>query len=370
MAGTSWAMVLEHFDQPLVIRELSIPTLEAGQILVKIAAAGICGSDVHIWRGKDPRVLRPMILGHEGIGEISTIRGKKVSVGGKKLKVGQRILWSPAVVCGKCYWCTQAEQPELCLYGWAYGIHRSLGQPTYLNGCYSQYTVLDAQTDVFLIEDNDIDPAVFVAASCSGATVAHGIDLCPPREGDVVVVQGPGPLGLFAVAFARDMGASAIVVIGGTEQRLELCRIFGATMVLNRKETSIDERAAAIFELTDGRGADWVIEAVGRPSVYKEGLRLVRRGGTYVSVGVGMPLGSIELDLYKDIALKNLHLQGVWGSHTKHTEMALQLVQKYPEHFSQLVTHRFPLEDATKALQVVQAREGVKTVLVPELAES
>jgi len=358
-------MVLEAFNEPLRSREIEIPELKDGQVLVRITAAGICGSDVHMWTGKDPRTPRPMILGHEGVGEVAEVRGEKRSVDGKRLQPDDRILWNRGVVCGECYYCTRAGEPGLCPERWVYGIHRSSTVPPYLNGCYSEYVILDPKTDVFLIEDADVDPAVLVPASCSGATVAHGFDLCPPREGDVVVVQGPGPLGLFCVAFAGDYGASEIVVIGGTEGRLRMCQDLGATRILNRRERSEQERLEAIQALTDGRSADWVIEAVGTPEVYREGIDLLRRGGSYVSVGVGAPTGAIELDLYRDIETKNLRLQGVWVSHTKHTKMAMDLILRRKELFGNLVTHRFGLEQATEALETVHRKQAVKAVLVP-----
>ena len=364
------AMVLEAFNEPLVARELDVPKLEAGQVLARITAAGICGSDVHMWTGKDPRTPRPMILGHEGVGEVVDVEGAKRSVEGQPLRAGQAILWNRGVVCGKCYWCTRADQPGLCPDRWVYGIHRSIREPTYLNGCYSEYIVLDAETDVFTIPQ-EVDPAVLVPASCSGATMAHGIELCPPKAGDVVVVQGPGPLGIFAVAFAREKGASEIVVIGGTpdrlqdRERLEMCRTMGATTVLNRRAFRIEERRQQVLDRTDGRGADLVIDAVGHPEVIREGIALTRRGGTYLSVGAGAPVGTVELDIYRDLEVKNLRLQGVWVSHTKHTKQAMDLILSDPERFGTLVTHRFPLEEATDALRVVQARKAVKAVLIP-----
>ena len=365
MASVSRAMVLEAFDEPLRLREIEIPELGDGQVLVRMAAAGICGSDVHMWTGKDPRTPRPMILGHEGVGEVAEVRGEKCSVDGRRLKAGDPILWNRGVVCGTCYFCTRAGEPGLCPERWVYGIHRSLATPPHLNGCYSEYVVLDPKTDIFAIDDPDVDPAVLVPASCSGATVAHGFDLCPPREGDVVVVQGPGPLGLFCVAFARNYGASEIVVIGGTEGRLRMCGDLGATKILNRRKTSERERKSEIDALTDGRGADWAIEAVGTPEAYREGIDLLRRGGAYVSVGVGAPAGTIELDLYKDIETKNLRLQGVWVSHTKHTKMAMDLILSRKRLFANLVTHRFGLEGATEALETVRRKQAVKAVLIP-----
>jgi threonine dehydrogenase-like Zn-dependent dehydrogenase len=364
------AIILAAFNEPLAARELDIPKLEVGQVLVRITAAGICGSDVHMWTGKDPRTPRPMILGHEGVGEVVDVAGMKRSVEGEPLGAGQAILWNRGVVCGKCYWCTRADQPGLCPERWVYGIHRSIHQPTFLNGCYSEYIVLDAGTDIFTIP-KEVDPAVLVPASCSGATMAHGIELCPPQEGDVVVVQGPGPLGIFAVAFARERGAKEIVVIGGApdrlldQERLEMCRTMGATTLLNLKNLSMEDRRQVVLDRTDGRGADLVIDAVGHPAVTREGMALTRRGGAYLSVGVATPVGTLELDLYQDIALKSLHFQGVWVSHTRHTKQAMDLILSDPERFGTLITHRFPLEEATEALKIVQARKAVKAVLIP-----
>ena len=365
MNEKSQGMVLEQFNHPLQLRAIEIPPLQSGQILARITAAGICGSDVHMWTGKDPRTPLPMILGHEGVGEVVRIGGRRYTVDGTDLKEGQAILWNRGVVCGTCYWCRRAGQPELCPNRWVYGIHRSCEVSPYLNGCYSEYVILDAKTDVFLPEDPDVDPAVLVPASCSGATVAHAFDLCPPDKGDIVLVQGPGPLGIFAVAFAKEFGASEIAVIGGTPERLEICRSFGATTILNRNELSTEERRQAVMALTDGRGVDLAIEAVGQPEVFREGIDLVRRGGAYISVGVGAPAGTIELDLYQDIELKNLRLQGVWVSHSKHTRMAMDLILKHGNLFQRMIAHRLDLKDATGALEIVRARKSIKAVLIP-----
>lgn len=365
MSNTSFAMVLEAFNQPLVGRALKIPTLTDGQILVRITAAGICGSDVHMWTGKDPRTPLPMILGHEGVGEVVRIQGQKRSVDGERLQEGDPVLWNRGVVCGQCYWCTRAGQPWLCPDRWVYGIHRSIHQPTYLNGCYSTYVVLDAKTDLFLLRDHDLDPSMLVPASCSGATVAHAFDLCPPKEGDTILIQGPGPLGIFATCFAKNAGAGDIIVIGGTQERLDICRAFGATLLLNRREQSAEQRKKAVMEVTDGRGVDVTYEAVGHPEVVKEGVALTRRGGSYLSMGFGAPTGSLELDVYHDLEVRDLRLQGVWVSHTKHTRMALDLILRNKDLFRRLITHRFPLRQATEALGVVKRKESIKAVLIP-----
>lgn len=358
------AMVLEQFNQPLALREIEIPALEADQLLIKIDAAGVCGSDVHMWRGEDPRTPLPIILGHEGIGTIVDMNGKKQTVNNEPLQVGDRILWHRGVSCGKCYFCAVLHDPALCQDRKVYGINRSSSEQPFLNGCYSEYIILTAGTDIFKI-DQQIDPALLVAASCSGSTVAHGYDIVPPRFGDTVLIQGPGPLGLFAIAFAKKMGASKVIVIGGSENRLNVCRSFGADIVLNRKETTAEERRETVLSATHGRGADLIVEATGDPSAVHEGLKLARSGGTYLSVGFSQPPGTCGVDFFLEVVRKNLRIQGVWVSSTRHTEQAIKLVCGQPELFASLVTHRYKLTEASQALTAMHQREALKAVLLP-----
>jgi threonine dehydrogenase-like Zn-dependent dehydrogenase len=284
------AMVLEAFNQPLAAREFAIGPLEDGQVLVKITAAGVCGSDVHMWKGEDPRTPLPIILGHEGVGTIIAMKGARKTVEGQPLAEGDSILWHRGVSCNSCYYCAVLHEPWLCQSRHVYGINMSSAAAPHLNGCYSEYVVLRAGTDIFKIAA-DSDPAVLVSASCSGSTVAHAFDIVSPRYGETVLVQGPGPLGLYAAAFAKRLGAARVIVIGGSENRLAMCREFGADIVLNRRQLSLEERREAVLAATGGRGADMVIEAAGDPSAVHEGLRLVRSGGAYLSVGFSQPPG-------------------------------------------------------------------------------
>jgi len=364
MAGRTRITVLEEFNKPLQIREVAIPDLLSGQVLVKVAAAGVCGSDVHMQQGKDPRVPLPITLGHEGVGEIVQINGEKKSALGEKLKAGDMIIWNRGVLCGKCYYCTIAHQPSLCENRWAYGIHRSINVPPYLNGCYAEHIILSENTDILLLDNRD--PAVFVSASCSGATAAHAFECAGVNAGDTVMVQGPGPLGIFLVAFAKTSGASNIVVIGGTQDRLEMCKEFGATHILNRRTCSRDQIREIIMSITHGRGVDVAFEASGSLDAVTDGISLVRTGGTYVSAGFGEPAGSVQFPWFENVIRKNLRIQGVWVSDTRHTLQALRLVQSNYEKFSKMVTHRFRLEDASTALSSVASRQAVKAVLIPD----
>lgn len=356
------AMVLENFRSPLVQKEFEVPALKEGQILVKMEAAGVCGSDVHMWKGEDERTPLPIILGHEGVGRVAAVKGKRTGVRGESLAEGDLILWNRGITCGKCYYCKVLNEPSLCTARKVYGINRSCAEEPYLNGCYARHLILTENTDIFKIE-TPVDPAILVSASCSGATVAHAFDMVSPSVGDTVVIQGPGPLGVFAVAFARSLGASDIIVIGGSENRLEICREFGADLTLNRRTTTVEERRQMVLDRTGGRGADIVVEAVGAPEVVNEGIDLLRMSGCYLTTGFAQFLGHSTLDFYKNVVRKNLRIQGVWVSDTRHTWQAMQLVLKQPSMFEKMITHRFSLEDANRALEAMDSRNALKAVL-------
>ena len=361
----SKAMVLEKFNRPLEMRSFPIPRLKEGEVLVRIKAAGVCGSDVHMWEGRDPRIRLPMIPGHEGVGEIVEVTAGKRDTHGNPLRAGDQVLWNRGVTCGQCYFCKVKMEPSLCPYRWVYGIHTSCADPPYLTGNYAEYLPLDRKVDLFRI-DNVTDLDALVPASCSGATTAHAFDLAGMESGDSVLVQGVGPLGIFSVAFAKSFGASRIIVIGGTEERLKACEGFGATLILNRHTLSREERKEMVMETTHGRGVDVAFEMAGEPAALKESISLVRHGGCCVSAGFGEPHGTIELDCFHDIGRKNLRLQGVWVSDSRHTHMALELMLSRLQDFRKLITHRFPLSKANEAIRVMKTKEAVKAVLLPQ----
>ncbi|HSB04643.1 MAG TPA: zinc-binding dehydrogenase [Thermodesulfobacteriota bacterium] len=360
----SKAMVLEKFNDPLLMRTFPIPRLKEGEILVKVEAAGVCGSDVHQWEGRDPRIRLPMILGHEGVGEIAELQVEKKDVYGTPLRAGDKVLWSRGVTCGHCYFCKVKMEPSLCSHRWVYGIHTTCAEPPYLTGNYAEYLPLDPRVDLFRIE-TDIDLPTLVPASCSGATTAHAFDLANMDSGDSVLIQGVGPLGIFAVAFSRSFGASQIIAIGGTEERLKMCNTFGATLTLNRNKLSKKEREEAVMEVTHGRGVDVAFEMAGELDAMTECISLTRTGGACISAGFAEPRGKMEIDPFQDIGRKNLRLQGVWVSEVRHTHMALQLILSRMKDFKKLITHRFSLAQANDAMRVMKTKEAVKAVLLP-----
>ncbi len=256
------------------------------------------------------------------------------------------------------------KEPSLCTSRRVYGINIGCADAPYLNGCYSQYIILSPETDIFRIEE-EIPSEVLVTASCSGATTAHGFDLIDNCLGQTVLIQGPGPLGIYSIMFAKYLGASEIIVLGGSEMRLELCKEFGATMLLNRKITTKEERFQFVMDKTGGRGVDLVVEAAGASGVVEEGIKLVRPGGTYLSMGFAQPAGVQQVEFYREVVKKNLRIQGVWVSDSSHTFRAMELCRKNADLFSKLVTHRLPLAEANRGLDLMAKKEALKVVLKP-----
>lgn len=359
------AAVLKNFKSPLEIVEFPRPQPSDGQVLARITAAGICGSDVHMWLGEDPRTPLPMILGHEGVGVVEEIGGTKLDVYGRQLKPGDPIIWDRAVVCGECYFCAVKKLPNLCRSRWVYGIHRSCSHPPHLNGCYADHILLVEGTKIISLADwEQLDPAILVSAGCSGATSANAVELADIRIGDSVLIQGAGPLGLYLVGYCKARGASSIIVIEGVKKRLELAERLGANILLDFNTTTPEQRAQAVMDATLGTGVDAAFEAVGRPEPVLEGMKLVRRGGTYLSVGTAVPMGTIPIDLYHDIVFKQVRLQGVWTNDTRHIVEALHLVKNNRQVFADMITHRFPLDRANEALQSMADRSAIKAAIV------
>ena len=357
--------VLTAFKKPLEPREFDLAPLAEGEVRVRVTYAGVCGSDLHMASGEDPRTPLPIILGHEGVGEIVEVRGTKTDVDGRPLAVGRPVLWNRGVVCGECFYCARGEH-HLCTKRFVYGIHRGTAVPPHVNGCYSQYLPLDARTDFFAIDDVPREHhKTLVTASCSGSTAAHAFDHFEPAEGETVVVQGVGPLGCFMVALARDRGAGRIVAIDQAASRLALAKRFGATHTLSIAETTAQERRDAVRSLTDGRGADAVYEAVGKAAVVREGLGLVRPGGRYVTAGFGQPGGTMTWDPFADLVRPDLKMVGVWVSHTRHTRRALDLMKRHLADFAQMVTHTMPLDQVNAAHDLMRCGEAMKVALVP-----
>ena len=379
------ASVLESFNAPLRSREFPIPVPEPGAAVVRTEMAGICGTDVHLWKGELPIAL-PVILGHETVGRIEELgAGLERDWTGQPLAVGDRVAWTSASSCGRCFYCAEKRQPTRCPERRAYGIGYRCDRPPHFLGGYAECHYLRPGVNIFKLPDGVPTEAV-IGAGCALITAIHGVEriciendhgqtgwnksrlpLLPELWREVVVVQGAGPVGISALTVARMAGARTVIVIGGPRQRLDIARRFGADHVISIEEVSTPpERIARVRELTSGFGADVVLECVGHPSAISEGMEMCRDGGKYLVLGHYCDAGELPFNPHR-ITLKQLQVYGSWSSEPRHLKAALDLLEARPDEFpfGSMVTHRFGLDQTNEALATTAKWISAKSVIIP-----
>lgn len=340
--------------------------LEPGAALVRTEMAGICGTDVHLWKGELPISL-PVILGHETVGRIEQLgEGLEKDWTGQPLKIGDRVTWNSAISCGACYYCAEKKQPTRCPHRRAYGIGYQSTQPPHFWGGYAQFHYLRARTTIFKLPD-DLPTEAVIGAGCALITAIHGVERTGINWRDTVVVQGAGPVGLSALAVAKSAGAAKVIVIGGPKHRLQMAKRFGADHVIDLEEDKdAPSRIKAVRELTGGYGADAVLECVGHPSAIGEGMEMCRDGGKYLVLGHYCDAGSVSFNPHV-ITRKQLQVFGSWSSEPRHLKGAIEFLSATQKQFpfAEMVTHRFALEQANEALNTTASWQAAKSVIVP-----
>lgn len=363
------ASVLEQFNAPLVLKSFPVPpTPEPGAILVRTEMAGICGTDVHLWKGELPISL-PVILGHETVGKIEAIGdGVEKDWSGNPLRIGDRVTWHPGTMCGRCYYCAEKHIPTRCVARRAYGISHRCNEPPHFLGGYSELHYLRPGTAIFKLPV-DLPTESVIGAGCALNTAIHGIERTGIEWQDIVVVQGAGPVGIAALAVAKSAGASRVIVIGAPRHRLEMARRFGADDVVDLEQAiTPSARVAAVRELTRGYGADVVLECVGAPTVVVEGMEMCRDGGKYLILGHYCDAGTTAWNPHV-VTRKQLQVFGSWSSEPRHMKAAIEFLRTTQKQFpfADMVSHRFSLHQTNEALATSAAWTSAKSVIVPSL---
>ena len=364
--ATARASVMTDFHKPFATREYPLPgEIEQNAALVKIEMAGVCGTDVHLWKGQ-LAIPRPIILGHETVGVIERLgEGLQTDWTGTELKVGDRITWSAGRLCGHCHHCKVLQQPTRCSNRSAYGISFSSDDAPHFSGGYAEYIYLRPGTAIFKLEG--VSTEMVVGAGCALVTAIHGIERIGLSAGDSVVIQGSGPVGLAALAVAKSLGAGETIVVGGPYERLEVAKAFGADHTIDIDEVpDAGDRLDRVRQLTGGFGADAVIECVGAPAVVAEGFELCRDGGKYLVLGHYGDAGPAPINPHV-ITRKQLTVYGSWASEPRHMRLAIEFLKTQGERFpfDRLVSHRFSLDDSFEALQTTSRWASNKSVIVP-----
>jgi 5-exo-hydroxycamphor dehydrogenase len=343
--------------------EVPIADPEAGGALVRVVLGGVCGSDAHIVSGEAGEMPFPIILGHEGVGRIEKLgAGVTTDYAGTPVKAGDLVYWAPIALCHRCHSCTVLDETP-CDNS---TFFEHANKPNW--GSYADYAWLPNGMAFYRLPDH-AQPEAVAALGCALPTVLRGFDRCGPVGlGDTVVVQGAGPVGLAAVLVAGISGAREVIAIDHSSNRLEVAKSLGATATISLKGTPPDERRKQIEDRLGRRGASVVVEAAGALPAFPEGVDLTGNHGRYIVLGLWGAIGTQPISP-RDLTIKNIHIAGATFPKPKHYYQALHLAVQLQDRFplASLVSHRFGIADAVKALELVKAGISIKPVIDPTL---
>jgi NADPH2:quinone reductase len=334
-------------DAPGSIRVDNVPdpTLRPDEVLVRVGACGICGTDLHIIDGDSPLARYPIIPGHELAGEVVAVGSDVAQRNGKEgvnITVGSRIALEPNLYCGHCDFCRTGHE-NLCLYYAAIGVTT--------NGGIAQYVAVPIKKAYALPDTISLREAALIEpVSCA----VHGMHMLNPRSGDTFLIVGAGTMGLLLLQLALRGGASRVVMVDVNTQRLMRAEQLGTTRTYSNIQQALADEPL---------GFNCVIDATGVPAVIENAFMAVKRGGKLMIFGVAPPEARISLSpfrVYND-EITVIGSMAVLFSF----QAALDLISAGVINTEAMLTTAFPLEDFPKALDMVRYGKGVKTQILP-----
>lgn len=344
-------MLAAMFYAPRDIRleQRPVPRPEAGEILLEVAAATTCGTDVKTYLRGHPLLFRqtPAGFGHEVAGVVAA-----TGPGVTQCTEGDAVVVANSAPCQQCFYCRRGR----------FSLCEDL---LLLNGAYAEFLLVPER----IVRQNlyRLAPRTpFIAAALTEplACALHGVDASEIAPGNTVVILGSGPLGLLLTALARLKDARTIITGRGAE-RLALARHFGADVVIDVGQMSLQEQLEAVLQETEAkRGAGVVIEAVGLPETWEMAARIARPGGLVNFFG-GCPSGSrVSLET-RPIHYSELTLKGVFHHTPAYFSRALELIEGHHIDVEALVTARYPLASVLEVMELLVRKQGVKYALIP-----
>lgn len=328
----------------LEIQDKEVPEPGAYQVKIEVKYAGICGSDIHTYEGHY-KVAAPVTLGHEFSGKIVAV-GEGVT----NFQLGDRVTSETTFyICGECEYC-RAGDYNLCNY------RKGLG--TQQDGGFAKYLIARAASVHKLPEHVDYQSAAMTEPL---ACTHHAVAKTEINEGDIVVVVGPGPIGLFTAQVAKSRGA-IVIITGLTNDRVRLdkAKALGIDYVVNTQEADIKE---LVNSLTNGYGANVVFECSGAVPAAKQGLDLLRKKGQYGQVGI-FAQADVSFDMEKVIQ-KEIVVRGSRSQKPADWEPSLELMNNGSVNAKAMVTHEFDITQWEEAYQAIKSGEAIKVLLTP-----
>ena len=344
------------FEAPGEVRLDERPDPEptaADEAVVRVEATGICGSDLHIYHGR-VQIEPGFVIGHEYVGTVLAAGDGVTTV-----RPGDRVLGTYATACGGCFHCRRAEYHK-CDASRVFGHGKALGS---LQGAQAELVLVPSANLTLRRVPPELSDDVALFAGDVAGTAYHAVcgDAArpdPPAPGAAVAVLGLGPVGLCAVQVAKASGAAAVIAIDTVAERLRMAEAFGAVAV----HLTDDDPRARVKELTDGRGVDLSVDAVGHPDALDLACRLARKAGTVSLTGVYAERAEVHLGV---VWIKALNWRGGHSNVIGHLDRVLALLAAGVIDPSPLVTHHMRLDDAPEAYAIYDRREALKIVLTP-----
>ncbi len=341
------ALVKERAGPGMVLRDVPVPKIGPTEVLVRIKKAGICGTDAHIWawdKWAAERLRPPLVIGHEFMGEVALI-GDAV----KSVKVGERVSGEGHISCGMCLLCRIGEA-FICEHVKIAGVDR--------DGCFAEYIAMPEQ-NIWRLDAAVPDEwaAVFDPLGNAVHTVMEaGV------SAKSVVITGVGSIGLMAIPVARAAGAAKLIAIDVNMHKLQLAKQLGADEVFDARTPHLE---AAVHALTNGDGADVLLEMSGSGAAINQGLRMLRNGGR--AALLGLPSDNVSLNLAESIIFKGLTVLGINGRKMFETWYQTQaLVVAGRIDLTPVITHVLPLERFEECFELL--KEGVAAKIVMNIA--
>lgn len=350
------------------LQEYAIPEIGDDDILVKVEGCGVCGTDAHEFKN-DPFNYIPLVLGHEGTGEIVKMgKNVKKDTAGKDLFVGAKV-----VTC-----CIFKDDPEITMYdlnkqnvGAAdiYGLIPDNKNNTKFNGWFADYLVIRGGSTIFNVSDLDLDSRVLIEPC---AVLIHAVERAKTtgilRFNSRVAVQGCGPIGLICIAVLRTMGIENIVAVDGNEKRLAFAKKMGADKSVDFREyKGIDALSGAVKEAFGGHLADFAFQCTGNPAAHSNIYKFIRNGGGLCELGFFINGGDATINPHFDLCSKEITLVGSWTYTLRDYATTFDFLKRSQAiglPMKELITHRFPLEEINEALKTNLSMQGLKIAVI------
>ena len=348
------------------LQEYSLPTIGDDDILVKVEGCGVCGTDAHEFK-RDPFGLIPVVLGHDGTGEIVKI-GKNVTKdsAGKPLAVGDKV-----VTC-----VTLHDDPDITMFDLnkqnvgaadVYGLLPD--DEDHFKGWFADYIVLHKGSSVFNVSDLDLESRILIEPC---AVLVHAVERAKTtgilRFNSRVVVQGCGPIGLICIAVLRTMGIENIVAVDGEAKRLSFAREMGASGTVNFKEfQGIDALAGGVKAAFGGYLADFAFQCTGSPVAHANIYKFIRNGGGLCELGFFINGGDATINPHFDICSKEITTVGSWVYTLRDYATTFDFLKRAKGiglPMEKLITHKYPLEQINEALVTNLKMEGLKIAVI------